>query len=113
MAKKEDTSKKTGKQKKKVQKGAELSNVVPMSKALTLVVSQRNARQHAQYPDLLPLDNVELRYAASLMKHIIADIEVVLEARTAGDRDYENAISDGIRQNISDLKAYIEEKQIG
>lgn len=61
-----------------------------------------------EIPELLPhgfatMSNLDLRYTATLMKQLSADIELMIEARTLPDRTYEHTISDNAHMKLEDI----------
>ncbi len=59
-------------------------------------------------PELMPrgfatMNNLDLRYTATLMKQLAADIELLMEARTLPDRTYEHTISDNAQMKLDDI----------
>ena len=59
-------------------------------------------------PDLMPrgfatMNNLDLRYTATLMKQLSADIELLIESRTLSDRTYEHTISDNAQMKLDDI----------
>jgi hypothetical protein len=61
-----------------------------------------------EMPEALPrgfatMNNLDLRYAATLMKQLAADIELMIEARTLPDHTYEHTISDNAQMKLDDI----------
>lgn len=67
--------------------------------------------QHPRFPDLLPvgMNNLSLRYCATIFKQLAADFELIIESRTLESREYENAVCQGARQKLDDLIAFLKE----
>ena len=49
------------------------------------------------------MNNLDLRYTATLMKQLSADIELLIESRTLPDRTYEHTISDNAQMKLDDI----------
>lgn len=87
--------------KKPAQKPA--SKTAPVFKEKNLVLWNGPEMPEALPRGFATMNNLDLRYAATLMKQLAADIELMIEARTLPDHTYEHTISDNAQMKLDDI----------
>lgn len=63
-------------------------------------------------PDIRHLDNIQIGYLSTSLKHMIAELDLLLTVRNAGAQDYADDISNYLSDRIADLQQYLTDNKV-